>query len=104
MVVDKATRRTFRKTLEDKLRVAASNNQGLIVSWELSRSFDRVAIVCHEATFRARVIDHLATSLTRLLGVGKRLDLVERDLRALEVECFPEAGGDALLRRVYNVE
>jgi hypothetical protein len=90
--------------LEGKLEVAALNNQKVIVSWELSPAFDRVAIVCHEATFSERVIDHVATSVTRLLGVGKRLDLVDRGLNTVTVECRPSAGATVLFHRVYAVE
>ena len=104
MATDPSVRRKFRKTLEGKLEVAALNNQKVIVSWELSPGFDRVAIVCHEATFSERVIDHVATSVTRLLGVGKRLDLVDRGLNAVTVECRPSAGTTVLFHRVYAVE
>jgi hypothetical protein len=104
MAADPAVRRQFRKTLEGKLDVATINNERVIVSWELSPSFDRVAIVCHESTFSERVIDHLATSVTRLLGVGKSLEIVDRGLNSVTVECFPQAGDTALFRRVYAVE
>jgi hypothetical protein len=60
--------------------------------------------VCHESTFSERVIDHLATSVTRLLGVGKSLEIVDRGLNSVTVECFPQAGDTALFRRVYAVE
>jgi hypothetical protein len=63
-----------------------------------------VAIVCHESTFSERVIDHLATSVTRLLGVGKSLEIVDRGLTNVTVECFPQAGSTVLFRRVYAVE
>lgn len=104
MAVDPALRRKFRKTLEAKLDVAALNNQRVIVSWEVSSLYDRVAIVCHESTFSERVIDHLATSLTRLLGVGKSLEIVDRNLTSMTVECVPQSGSAVLLRRVYPVD
>ena len=104
MAADLAVRRKFRKTLEGKLDVATANNQKVIVSWEMSPSFDRVAIVCHEATFSERVIDHVATSVTRLLGVGKSLEIVDRGLTSVTVECFPQAGDTALFRRVYEID
>jgi hypothetical protein len=104
MAVDPAVRRKFRKTLEGKLEVAAINNQRVIVSWEVSAAYDRVAIVCHESTFSERVIDHLATSVTRLLGVGKSLEIVDRGLNTVTVECFPQAGSTVLFRRVYALD
>jgi hypothetical protein len=104
MAIDPAVRRKFRKTLEGKLEVAALKNQRVIVSWEVSSSYDRVAIVCHEATFSERVIDHLATSVTRLLGVGKSLEIVDRNLTSLTVECVPQAGTAVLFRRAYPID
>ena len=104
MAVDPALRRKFRKTLEAKLDVAALNNQRIIVSWEVSSSYDRVAIVCHESAFSERVIDHLATSLTRLLGVGKSLEIVDRNLTTVTVECLPQAGTAVLFRRAYSID
>lgn len=104
MPVDPAVRRKFRKTLEGKLEVAALNNQRLIVSWEVSAAYDRVALVCHESTFSERVVDHLATSVTRLLGVGKSLEIVDRSLSAVTVECVPQAGSTVLFRRVYDID
>jgi hypothetical protein len=101
MAVDPAVRRKFRKTLEGKLEVAAINNQRVIVSWEVSAAYDRVAIVCHESTFSERVIDHLATSV---LGVGKSLEIVDRGLNTVTVECFPQAGSTVLFRRVYAID
>ena len=104
MAADLAVRRKFRKTLEGKLEVAALNNQRVIVSWEVSATYDRVAIVCHESTFSERVIDHLATSVTRLLGVGKSLEIVDRGLNTVTVECVPQAGSTVLFRRVYPID
>ncbi len=104
MAADLAVRRKFRKTLEGKLEVAALNNQRVIVSWEVSPTYDRVAIVCHESNFSERVIGHLATSVTRLLGVGKSLEIVDRGLTAVTVECFPKAGSTILFRRVYAID
>ncbi len=104
MAIDPAVRRKFRKTLEGKLEVAALNNQRVIVSWEVSSAYDRVAIVCHESTFSERVIDHVATSVTRLLGVGKSLEIVDRNLSSITVECFPQAGSAVLFRRAYAVD
>jgi hypothetical protein len=49
------------------------------------------------------VIEHLATSLTRLIGVGKRLEVVDREVRSLTVECRPSTGGEALFVRTYEV-
>jgi hypothetical protein len=99
-----SVRLKFRETLEGKLDVAAHNNPKTIASWELSSSLDRVTIVCTEEPLSERVIEHIASSVTRLLGVGKRLDIVDRTLRAVTVECLPQAGNPVLLRRVYAVD
>jgi hypothetical protein len=70
----------------------------------VSAAYDRVEIVCQESTFSERVIDHLATSVTRLLGVGKSLEIVDRGLNTVTVECFPQAGSTVLFRRVYAID
>jgi hypothetical protein len=98
-----AFRKTFRGNVEAKLHLASANNSGVILSWELSESFDRADLVCGEAAFNPRVIEHLATSLTRLIGVGKRLEVVDREVRSLTVECRPSTGGEALFERTYEV-
>lgn len=104
MATDLSLQRTFRKNVEERLTTAAERNADLIVSWELSKSYDRVALVCGEERFSDRAIVHLATSLVRLLGVGKRMGLVDRDLNVLTVECFPQQGTDAIFARAYGVE
>lgn len=104
MAPDPSVRQVFRKTLEGKLEVAAINNPKAISSWKLSSSLDRVTIMCTADSLSEPVIDHIATSVTRLLGVGKRLNIVDRALRAVTVECLPEAGNSVALRRVYAVD
>jgi hypothetical protein len=104
MATDPSVRQELRKTLEGKLEVAAINNPQAITSWDLSSSLDRVTITCTEDSLSELVIEHIATSVTRLLGVGKRLNMVDRTLRAVTVECLPEAGNSVLLRRVYAVD
>ena len=96
--------RTFRKNVEEKLTTATTRNSDVIVSWELSTSYDRVALVCGEERFSDRVIIHLATSLVRILGVGKRMGLVERNLDSLTVECFPPHSDTAMFASTYGVE
>jgi len=104
MAPDLAVRQEFLKTLEGKLEVAAINNPKAISSWKLSSSLDCVTIMCTEESLSEPLIEHIATSVTRLLGVGKRLNMVDRSLRAVTVECWPEAGNSVLLRRVYAVD
>ncbi len=103
-IVDPAVRRTFRKNLEEKLQLASVNNSQLIVSWELSDSFDRAGLVCQEEVFNAQVVEHVAASLIRLLGVGKRLGLVDRGMSSFTVECYPPSGNESLFARTYTVD
>ena len=104
MAPDLSLQRRFRKNVEERLATATERNADLIVSWELSKGYDRVALVCGEERFSDRAIIHLATSLVRLLGVGKRMGLVDRELNVLTVECFPRQGTDTLFTRAYGVE
>ena len=104
MAPDVSLQRTFRKNVEDRLATATTRNAGLIVSWELSKSYDRVALICGEERFSDRAIVHLATSLVRILGVGKRMGLVERNLDSLTVECFPPHSDTAMFASTYGVE
>jgi hypothetical protein len=103
-IVDPAVRRKFRQDLEEKLELASVNNSGLIVSWELSDSLDRAGLVCQEKAFNAQVVEHVAASLIRLLGVGKRLGLVDRDMSSFTVECYPPQGNQSLFARTYSVD
>jgi hypothetical protein len=101
---DVALQRTFRKNVEEKLETASVNNAGVIVSWELSESYDRVSLVCGETRFSDRVLLHLGTSLSRLLGVGKRLGLVDSSMRSFTMECYPVGGDEPLFVDDYRVE
>lgn len=86
-VVDAALRRKFRRTVEERLEVATVQNARMILSWELSPTFSHLALTCHGDVFEPRVVEHLATSLTRIIGVGKRMGLVDRGLSKLTIEC-----------------
>jgi hypothetical protein len=102
--IDPALRRKYRKNLEEKLELVAANNPGLIVSWELSPSLDRADLVCGESVFSEQVMEHLAQSLTRLLSVGKRLGLVEREKRSFTMECMLPTESQPMFTRTYDVE
>jgi hypothetical protein len=101
---DPAVTLQFRGDLEQKLELASAKNLPLIVSWELSDSYDRADLVCDEGAFNAEVVEHVAASLIRLLGVGKRLGLVDRNLRNFTMECFPRGSGQSIFLRTYEVE
>lgn len=101
---DLALQRKFRKNVEEKLVTASTNNAGVIVSWELSKSYSHVSLVCGETRFSERVILHLATSLCRLLGVGKRMGLVDPTMSSLTVECFPPHSDVPIFVGDYRVE
>lgn len=101
---DVALQRKFRKNVEEKLEIVAHNNVGAIVSWEVSKSYNHVALVCGEEHFRERVIVHLATSLSRLLGVGKRMGLVDSDMESFTLECCLANSDDVVFARDYGVE
>ena len=102
--IDPALRRKYRKNLEEKLELVAANNPGLIVSWELSPSLDRAHLVCGDSVFSEQVMEHLAQSLTRLLSVGKRLGLVEREKRSFTMECMLPTESQPMFTRTYDVE
>ncbi len=102
--LDPEFRQQFRKTVEEKLQLASSHNSDLIVSWELSDTYDRAGLVCQEKVFNAQVVEHVAASLIRLLAVGKRMGLVSRDMRNFTIECFPAEGETSLFARTYAVE
>ncbi len=102
--VDPSLRRKFRKTVEGKLETAALHNPGLIKSWDLSRSFAMVKVFCPVASIEENVLHHLATSLTRQLGVGKSLGLVERNLERFTMECCDVETGDTIFARIYPVD
>lgn len=101
---DAALLRKFRKNVEEKLEIVEQNNAGVILSWEISRTYDRISVVCGEGQFNERVIVHLATSLSRLLGVGKRMGLVERTITGFTLECFGPSSDVAVFVRDYEVE
>lgn len=102
-VIDSALRRKFRRTVEERLDVAATNNARMILAWELSPSFEHVALTCHGDTFHPHVIDHLATSLTRVLGVGKRMGLVNHAVNDVTIECTGLGGSTETLLFRYPV-
>jgi hypothetical protein len=102
--IDSALRRKYRQSLEEKLELVTANNPGFIVSWELSASLDRVDLVCTEVGFSKQVIEHLAQSLTRLLGVGKRMGLVERQHSSFIMHCVPPALTEPIFSRTYEVQ
>jgi hypothetical protein len=99
-----ALKKKFRRNVEEKLELVTTNNSTVILSWELSPTYDRVSLVCGEQTFSDRAVIHLATSLVRLLGVGKRMGIVDRDLRRLVVECYPPHRKHALFAREYGLD
>lgn len=104
MAPDPALRRSFYKSLEDKIHRASAQNPGVLVSWELAKSCDHLTIVCEESPLRDTVIRHLADSLTRLLGVGRRMGLVEKTLSELTIESVAEAGLIPLSSHRYPVQ
>lgn len=101
--VDTSLRRQFRRTVEDRLEVATANNARMMLAWELSPNFDYVDLTCHGEVFEPSVIEHLATSLTRVLGVGKRMGIVDRGLRQLTIVCTGHAGATEPLTLRYEV-
>ena len=101
MAADLALRSKFRKTVEEKLHIVATNNPTVIVSAEISPSLDAVSLVCHEQAFNERVVNHLAVSLVRLLGVGQRLLIVDRTVTTMTIQCVPTTGGSVFFRRTY---
>lgn len=102
--IDPSFQGQFRKNLEERLERASSSNAALIVSWELSDQLDRAGLVCRESAFDGQVIEHVAASLIRLLGVGKRLGLVDRQMNNFTLECFPEGSNQELFRRTYPLD
>lgn len=101
--VDPAIQRTFVKSLEDKLNTAQANNPTLIVAWELLPELSQVNLILRSVATHDPVIDHLGASLVRLLNVGKKLGLVERDLVRLEITCFSQKGKKVLFSNGYLV-
>lgn len=101
---DPSVLREFRKNLEDRLERASTTNSSLIVSWELSEELDRAGLVCRESAFDGQVIEHVAASLIRLLGVGKRLGLVDRQMPIFTLECFPEGSSKEIYKRTYSLD
>jgi hypothetical protein len=99
-----SVRGEFRKNLEERLERASSKNSLLIVSWELSEELDRAGLVCRENAFDGQVIEHVAASLIRLLGVGRRLGLVDRQTRHFTLECFPEGSTKEIYKRTYTLD
>jgi len=99
-----ALKKKFRRNVEEKLELAAAKNSALIVEWELSPQYDRVALVCGEERFSDQVVIHVATSVVRLLGVGKRMGIVDKDLSRVVVECYSTGSGHSLFAREYGVE
>lgn len=104
MAADPAFRRSFQKSLEQKIAHAQAQNPGVLVSWELSKACDHLIIVCDDSPMRETVVRHLADSLTRLLGVGKRMGLVERSVSALIVKTFAQVGNTPLSSHLYPVD
>ena len=100
---DPTFRRKFRKNLEQKLTVAATNNPRVIASWELSRQLDRVDVVCHESFFDELVISHLGSSLTRLLGVGKSLGALDSQVHTFTVNCVGTDTSQVLVQNSYQI-
>lgn len=101
--VDSALLRKFRGTVEDRLEVATANNARMLLAWDLAAGFDHLALTCHGEVFEPSVIEHLATSLTRMLGVGKRLGIVDRGLRQLTIVCTGHAGATGPLTLRYDI-
>ena len=102
--LDSVAQSDFRKTLERKLEVASVNNTGLIMSWEISPRYDHVRLICDRDVFQENVVGHVATSLTRLLGVGKRLGFVERNLGTVTIECVAQKGLKGISIRTYSID
>lgn len=102
-VVDSALEQKFRETVEGRLEVAAAHNSRMILSWELSASFGHLSLTCHGDVFEPSVVEHLATSLTRILGVGKRMRIVDRGLKEFTIECSGHAGAEAPVVLRYAV-
>lgn len=96
-------RRKFRRTVEERLDVATANNSRMILSWDLAANLNHVALTCHGDVFEPSVVEHLATSLTRMLGVGQRLGIVDRTLRELTIECTGHAGATGPLTLRYAI-
>lgn len=101
--VDTALRRKFRRTVEERLEVATANNSRMVLSWELTTELNHVALTCHGDVFEPAVVEHLATSLTRMLGVGQRLGIVDRTLREFTIECTGHAGATGPLTLRYDI-
>lgn len=101
---DLALRRKFRKNVEEKLELVAHNNRGVVVSWTVSKSYNRITVVCGEGQFSERVMVHLATSLSRLLGVGRGMGLVDSAVKSFTLECFVPSSEEPIFVRDYGVE
>jgi len=102
--VDPGLAGTFRHNVEEKLERATLKNSSLILRWELSDTFDRADLVCDETVFNQQVIEHVATSLIRLLSVGKKLGVVDRKLDKFTMQCWPQDSKNPLFRRSYQLE
>jgi hypothetical protein len=89
--------------VEERLEVATANNARMLLAWDLAANFDHLAITCHGATFEPSVIEHLATSLTRMLGVGKRMGIVDKGLLQLTIVCTGHAGATEPLTLRYDI-
>lgn len=101
--IDPSLHRQFRRTLEEKLELARRNNSRMVVSWELSKTLESVELVCGETFFDATVVDHIATSLTRMLGVGRRMGLVDREVRHFTMRCTSLEAGTPSFVQSYEV-
>ena len=101
--VDSALLRKFRQTVEERLEVATTNNARMLLAWDLAAGFDHLALTCHGAVFERSVVEHLATSLTRMLGVGKRMGIVDKGLLQLTIVCTGHAGATGPLTLRYDI-
>lgn len=104
LVADSALAQKFRDQVEGRLEVAVANNPRVMVSWELGSALDRVVFVCNENFFEERLIGHISTSLTRMLSVGRRMGLVDKDVSTVTLECVPQDGSTPLFVRQYELD
>lgn len=68
-----------------------------------SADYGHLSLTCHGDVFEPSVVEHLATSLTRILGVGKRMGIVDRGLKEFTIECSGHAGAEAPVVLRYAV-
>jgi hypothetical protein len=75
----------------------------MIGHWTLSAEFDRVSLSCHAEFLDSAVIDHIGQSLTRLLGVGRKIGLVDSGTRSITLTCSTYTDEDIGLERTYEI-